>query len=684
MEEGSLLQEALDSGHHGPSNTLTARVYWVDHQTKKEERPSCNSNTARHGTPRPPPVEVEAIVAALELVKDQLYERLQALVEYPWFHKAPTLELMRTLTPPSSSSPPPPPAPQPHSTTTLPFLQAHCNYGLQVTDEWQLIHVLLQYSCHNPNVAMECWDGDDGSVLLVQAAHALPEWVDQLDGRHRCWIYQGQVRLIPPLSSGSAAATTMSPEEESYGEGSSSSPPLSSTGTIRVDQALHYLATATTHEPSLTAVEQRITHIIEDTIHNRVTNAIHTHRAAVFVPRSVATVVLQQNPQLVNSIVHAFLEQAHHQSPPPTTESDSRSELASFALEEKKKWVWTTHTFGRTQYAMLRHTVSPNWPSPNAIPTQYQSAVAQNDTGPTKSRDYSHLQHGVAVGVRLVAGLEHLLQQQQQQQPPSSRSSPTSGSAVSPWPTLIEQFRIWQGGAAAPTVDLNGGDDTRWGPPAPDQVDGDDWLQIGEDDLSKWTTTEASGSNSSATATPTVPTNPLDAVLEGVQSFFTGKSDWDGVETSNSFLDIDPTVVLKLLYATLQAPTADALILPSNHPGQVDPAATEDPFFSAQDYRDLDDDDSSSGDSQAKEDGDTTEATMRDFMHAMDAELKRSISNADEPLPTSCDNMPMDDETAESIHLLTNMLRSLESASDGTGPFQSMLQEMGIAPPDVR
>ena len=194
-----------------------------------------------------------------------------------------------------------------------------------------------------------------------------------------------------------------------------------------------------------------------------------------------------------------------------------------------------------------------------------------------------------------------------------------------------------------------------------------------------------------------------------MHGFLNRKSDVFGVETKASerssarvrveesrpallpAFDIDPVVVLNLLHAALKAPTADELVLPVRPNDARSP--TSDPFFSEQDYHDLvdggsagsDDDDSSTTSSISDGEGYEPagvheDAEMRNLMDAMDLELRRvtdvtdkDVRNVDDP------------ETVESMHLLSNLLQSLESSSGpgAVGPLQSMLTEMGIQPPDV-
>ena len=90
----------------------------------------------------------------------------------------------------------------------IPHLRAVCRYyGVGVDDEWRAVgwrDGLSSKTTRQHDVAVECWDVDDGQLLLIEAAQHLPSWVDEIGPqhcRHRCWIARGgQVVLIRPPS----------------------------------------------------------------------------------------------------------------------------------------------------------------------------------------------------------------------------------------------------------------------------------------------------------------------------------------------------------------------------------------------------------------------------------------------------------------------------------------------------
>jgi hypothetical protein len=251
----------------------------------------------------------------------------------------------------------------------IPHLRAYCRYGPSVSDEWKLIQLLLKYTAQQQHtsevtvaLAVQCWDLDDGEVLLIQSAHNLPRWIDNAADqaalcRNRCWIVNGQVVLIEPTDEESESCRGLS-----------------------VRQALQWFLVQTntpptTQPPPWTSFNRSIAQAIQTHVQEQ------THCAAVALPRSVAFLV-EKRPDLAAAACRAFAEQAtatSHQPPASnsssTTVRDLRkdhaptnnddSDVAAAALDRDDDWVWTTHRFGRTLYALLPNLAPEH---PDAIP----------------------------------------------------------------------------------------------------------------------------------------------------------------------------------------------------------------------------------------------------------------------------------------------------------------------------
>ena len=95
----------------------------------------------------------------------------------------------------------------------IPHLRAIYNYGNDTNEVWHVIFHMLEISkllsSKCIHAAIECLDQND-QLILVEAAEVLPTWVDDdvtqggVGGPrgciNRCWIVNGQVRLIPPTN----------------------------------------------------------------------------------------------------------------------------------------------------------------------------------------------------------------------------------------------------------------------------------------------------------------------------------------------------------------------------------------------------------------------------------------------------------------------------------------------------
>lgn len=57
------------------------------------------------------------------------------------------------------------------------YLHGLTNYGDSVEDEWLIVYILRELSRQFPNVWIKVVD-TDGEFLLIEAANALPRWLN--------------------------------------------------------------------------------------------------------------------------------------------------------------------------------------------------------------------------------------------------------------------------------------------------------------------------------------------------------------------------------------------------------------------------------------------------------------------------------------------------------------------------
>lgn len=243
----------------------------------------------------------------------------------------------------------------------IPHLRAYCHYGLNVADEWEAIGFMLKMSQEiSEDVAVSCWDVEDGQVILVQTSQVIPECLDEdPTDKHQyaCWIRGGQIQVFkkPHISLQEALSKLRRMDRLTH-----ASHPL-------IQQALEKWLELNKHH---TSPEQRM---------------------PLVVPRAVATLI-RNRPDLAHAAISAFCDNIN--SPPPN-------------LKNYEDWVWTTQSVSRTQYAALRTIVSTEWQSSDFLPPvsaevkRYKRQCAMEST--------PRIRHAVALGVRIVAGIEFLL-----------------------------------------------------------------------------------------------------------------------------------------------------------------------------------------------------------------------------------------------------------------------------------
>lgn len=228
-------------------------------------------------------------------------------------------------------------------------LHGTLEYGDAIDDEWFVVSILLEASRKNPDAWIRVWDSD-GEFLLIEAAHALPRWLNPEVAGNRVWIRQGKLWVIPMVKGGKREITL---EEALKFLGECDLESL-----IR-DKAIESEALLRTKGYPEKARGQ-------------------LHRARVTVPRRIAA-VLKACPESVAAAVEAFY---------------IRDPVSLMALKKNERVVpWddmveTSVVFTKVLFAQLKGQV---WSPPR------ESRFPQSDEG------------RVDVGVKLTAGFEMLL-----------------------------------------------------------------------------------------------------------------------------------------------------------------------------------------------------------------------------------------------------------------------------------
>jgi hypothetical protein len=264
-------------------------------------------------------------------------------------------------------------------TDGIPHLRALVRYGPNVLDEWMAVDYMMKLSKHmegtDNDIAISCWDVEDGQVILIQTADVLPDWMDEdATDRHRyaCWIRHGQVIFLSPPQ-------------------------------ISLQNALVQLRKSSS--PSTT--DRAIQGALESWLDNIRTHSRFVQRTALVVPRKVA-LLIQRRPDLVHACLQSFCHSMEQTVP-------------EGLADEFDDWVWTTTALSRTNYAMIRTMESPTWASAEFVPPKLGMEVKrfkrQCDVEASP-----HVRHALQLGVRLVTGLHFLTRAKNLE----SSSSPSS------------------------------------------------------------------------------------------------------------------------------------------------------------------------------------------------------------------------------------------------------------------
>lgn len=214
-------------------------------------------------------VEYLVFILDSKLSDTQTRERLQAfqrslhqlekkfLKEYIWQRDAIHLELVRDQ--------------------GIWLLKGRSNYGDSVADEWLIVWFLRELSKEFKDAWIRIYD-TDGEFLLVEAANALPTWLNPEVAENRVWINNHRLLVIPLAK----ADTDPAP--------------------LDIKQALEILEDTPARPQHYLKVEREAFHRL-----NNYPAAIseNQHHATLPLPRKVAH-ILSLNPAYISAVVEAF------------------------------------------------------------------------------------------------------------------------------------------------------------------------------------------------------------------------------------------------------------------------------------------------------------------------------------------------------------------------------------------
>ncbi|KAK9371006.1 SGT1 protein-domain-containing protein [Lipomyces kononenkoae] len=158
-----------------------------------------------------------------------------------------------------------------------PCLRGVTEFGDCIDDEWFIVFMLRELSKKIPDIVIKITD-NDGEFLLIEAANAIPKWLNPDNADNRVWIHNGNLCIIPADEPDSATSYTLHDALQFLNNNE---------GMLYHPQILQKEAFARL-DSYPRAIEENI------------------HRSKVVVPRRVAQ-VLHHNPRYIAPACEAFL-----------------------------------------------------------------------------------------------------------------------------------------------------------------------------------------------------------------------------------------------------------------------------------------------------------------------------------------------------------------------------------------
>ena len=163
-------------------------------------------------------------------------------------------------------------------------LRGRTTFGDSIEDEWLIVYILRELSKAFAQIWVTIVDSD-GQFLLIEAANALPNWLNPEIADYRVWINSGKLFIIP----------IKRPEN---GTAQKESRP----GVLTLDDALAFLQENQAGLLHLPAVELEAFYRLQK-YPKQISDSLH--HARIFIPRKLAF-ILHHDPSYISAAVEAF------------------------------------------------------------------------------------------------------------------------------------------------------------------------------------------------------------------------------------------------------------------------------------------------------------------------------------------------------------------------------------------
>lgn len=302
----------------------------------------------------------------------------------------------------------------PDSDEGVPHLKALIYYGPNPLDMYYSIALMHQLTIDlklqfGIKIAVDCWDIDDGQILLIEASDCLPPWIDDLIGvegmRRRVYIVEGRVIILPPFINSNSS------RKYELNRRLSLSALISVGEKISVKDKSFIVKVNNIIQNKIRPFLQIFNHSTPmSNIEIRTVIKEYVHTAAVVVPLSLA-MVMRKRPDLIPCAVLMFCESVSTSLRPKKSSVEQKinkdtRESSNFKTTYNKgnienfisfeNLVFTTISLSKTLYAMLL-TAAGQKPPPIKIPRRYKSVELNRVKRQCIYVDdrYSHFRHAV-------------------------------------------------------------------------------------------------------------------------------------------------------------------------------------------------------------------------------------------------------------------------------------------------
>ena len=163
-------------------------------------------------------------------------------------------------------------------------LRGRTNVGDSVEDEWLIVYILRELSKSFTQIWVTIVD-TDGQFLLIEAANALPKWLNPEVADFRVWINSGKLLIIPT-------------DQPGYAKAQKASQP----GVLSLDDALRFLQHNETRLLHLPSVEMEAFYRLQK-YPKQISDNLH--HARIILPRNLAH-ILHHNPSYISPAIEAF------------------------------------------------------------------------------------------------------------------------------------------------------------------------------------------------------------------------------------------------------------------------------------------------------------------------------------------------------------------------------------------